>query len=280
MNKKIDFQQTGGFPLDTDVLDFMQESYALLHALGELAGNLSILKGCEVVGNTVANGIVYIDGVVMPFKGGTVSENVSVRTVETALIFEDGTSKRVLFEKQAEFGGVGNVYKWANFKRAESVQSLLHKINTHEHSWNQIKNVPSVYPPEQHQHTWSDVNNKPTTYPPAQHRHNASEIDGLPVIASRVVIAGRVGCNPRRVVKKYVGDFSVQGLSGRENWYDYHIIQHNLGHTDYIVTGQCLSAPFNKFNCYQIDANTCTITTSDDSSGNPSDFDFMITSFK
>lgn len=279
MNKKIDFQQTGGFPLDTDVLEFMQESYALLHALGELAGNLSILRGCEVVGNTVTNGIVYIDGVIMPFKGGTASENVSVRTVETALIFEDGASKTVLFEKQAEFGGVVNVYKWEDFHRVENIKSILEKINTHEHTWRQIKDKPETFPPSEHQHNWNNISNKPSKFNPTAHRHNAADIDGLPVSAGRVVIAGKIRCNPKSVIKKYVGDFSVEDYNNT-GWLDHYVIRHNLGHTDYIVTGQCISHPFVKLNCFQINANTCVITTSDDNSGNATDIDFMITSFK
>lgn len=69
---KLNFNQTGGFPLSTNILDAMQTAYSLFNKLGGLAGNFAIIFGCEVSGSNVSDGVVYMNGEVLAFKGGTI----------------------------------------------------------------------------------------------------------------------------------------------------------------------------------------------------------------
>ncbi len=112
----INFSQTGGFPLDTNLLDFMQKSYQILQVFGELAGNYSILQGCKQTGSTVSDGVVYINGEVLPFKGSSGS-NVVIKTEKRALQFEDGNNNEVEEIRYATFGVSSTSYKWVKFKR-------------------------------------------------------------------------------------------------------------------------------------------------------------------
>ncbi|GIZ15275.1 phage tail protein [Capnocytophaga catalasegens] len=121
---KINFNQTGGFPLDTDILQFMQTAYDMFNSLGELAGNLAIVKGCELTGNTVANGVVYIAGELLPFRGGTISEKIVVREEKRSLPFEDGETKEVETIRYATFGNGATTYNWADFKRINPLREL------------------------------------------------------------------------------------------------------------------------------------------------------------
>lgn len=121
---KINFNQTGGFPLDTDILAFMQNAYAVFNSLGELAGNLSILKGCEVTGINVANGYVYINGEVLPFRGGSNSQQVVIKEERRSLPFEDGENKEVEIVRYATFGNGTTTYNWADFKRIKNLQDI------------------------------------------------------------------------------------------------------------------------------------------------------------
>jgi len=68
---RFNFLQTGGLPLDLNVLDQIQTAYKLFNGLGSLAGELTIMKGCILTGSTVSDGIVYINGEVLEFRGGT-----------------------------------------------------------------------------------------------------------------------------------------------------------------------------------------------------------------
>ncbi|MBT0550257.1 phage baseplate protein [Riemerella anatipestifer] len=116
---KLNFNQTGGFPLSTNILDAMQMAYSIFNKLGGLAGNLAIISGCEVSGNSVTDGVVYINGELLDFKGGTLAKNVIIREETESRIFEDGGNKPVIFKRYATFGSStpDQTYSWADFKR-------------------------------------------------------------------------------------------------------------------------------------------------------------------
>lgn len=113
----LDFKQTGGFPMDTDVLDQMQNAWSLLNSLGELAGNFAIIKGCESIGLTIGNGVVYIDGEVLEFIGGIQSDTVIIVQEVEKKEFENGSSNPVHYHRYATFGAATTSYFWSNFKR-------------------------------------------------------------------------------------------------------------------------------------------------------------------
>ena len=121
---RINFENTGGFPLGTYTLDFMQKSYQLLNTLGNIAGNLSILSGCEEVGRSITDGVVYIDGEVLPFKGAPISEKVIIVEAPQKRIFKDGVEKAVEFTRYATFGNSINGRLWADFKRPLNNQQI------------------------------------------------------------------------------------------------------------------------------------------------------------
>lgn len=112
------FLQTGGFPMDVNVLDNMQKAYQLFNGLGALAGDLSIIKGCEQTGNTVGNGVVYINGEVLEFRSGIVSDNVVIAEEPANSTFENGQIKPTHYVRYATFGVATTSYPWSSFKRA------------------------------------------------------------------------------------------------------------------------------------------------------------------
>ncbi|MDY3337781.1 hypothetical protein PG279_01145 [Riemerella anatipestifer] len=117
---RLNFNQTGGFPLSTNILDAMQTAYSLFNKLGSMAGNFAIISGCEVYGNNVTDGVVYINGELLEFKGGALGTNVIIREEVENRIFEDGANKPVIFKRYATFGSStpDQTYAWAGFKRA------------------------------------------------------------------------------------------------------------------------------------------------------------------
>ena len=131
---RINFDNTGGFPLGTYTLDFMQKSYQLLNALGNIAGNLSILSGCEEVGRGITDGVVYIDGEVLPFKGAPIFEKVIIVETSQKRIFKDGVEKAVEYTRYATFGNSINGHLWADFKRPLNNQQIEAQSFTEENS--------------------------------------------------------------------------------------------------------------------------------------------------
>lgn len=126
----FNFLQTGGFPMDVNVLDNMQKAYQLFNGLGALAGDLSIIKGCELTGTTVSNGVVYIHGEVLEFRSGVVSDNVVVVEEPSTGTFEDGSVKPIHFVRYATFGVATTSYPWAGFKRAFPTKDIAGALDT------------------------------------------------------------------------------------------------------------------------------------------------------
>ena len=140
------FNQTGGFPLSTNILANMQEAYSLFNALGYLAGELAIISGCVVTGGDVSDGVVFIGGEVLPFRGGTQTDFVIIRDEAANRTFEDGSSKPVDHVRYATFGSGGAQYAWADFKRIFPTSLIQLFKDDFETRITALENKPSPIP--------------------------------------------------------------------------------------------------------------------------------------
>ncbi|SNB21875.1 hypothetical protein KU06062659_790014 [Flavobacterium psychrophilum] len=126
MNYQI-FNQSGGFPFQTETLHEMQKAYTLFNKFCDLAGNYAIISGCLVTGGAVSNGAVFINGELLEFKGGQLGADVIIVEEITAQEFEDGNDKNVLFVRYATFGIGATSFPWTNFKRPKTTIELTEK---------------------------------------------------------------------------------------------------------------------------------------------------------
>ncbi|WP_312557093.1 phage baseplate protein [Empedobacter brevis] len=128
---KIDFQQTGGFPLETDTLDAMQTAYNIFNSLGNIIAPLAIISGCDQIGNQISNGIVYINGEVIEFRGGTPTQFVIIgEDVKNRLFYEETKEKPVYRTRYATFGesAANENYKWSDFHRPFSLKEIGNRL--------------------------------------------------------------------------------------------------------------------------------------------------------
>jgi len=129
----IDFTQPGGFPFDQGVLDFLQKGSLMAGQPAFFGGPLCIISGCTVSGTSVSSGFVAINGEILPFAGGTITENEKVVIQEsvTDITYFDAQARPVKKTRTATFGddGVTN-YLWAHFKRntTEGVLARLERL--------------------------------------------------------------------------------------------------------------------------------------------------------
>ncbi len=121
---QINLQQAGGFPLETDTLDFMQTAYTALQAIAALGGDNYILSGCVTNGNTVGDGYLVINNEVLPFKGGLLQTNIVVREDKQTRPFENGQLKEVFFTRYASFGTGTNAIPWAALLRLKNLAAF------------------------------------------------------------------------------------------------------------------------------------------------------------
>lgn len=119
----VRYKQTGGFPLDTNNLDFLQSSFHILNMLGNLAGDMVIISGCEITGNTVSNGVAYVNKEVLEFRGGSLSANVFIKEEAVSGTFEDGSFKPIEITRYVTFGSSTpeKTFKWEDFKRVDNL---------------------------------------------------------------------------------------------------------------------------------------------------------------
>lgn len=113
----VNLQQAGGFPLETDTLDFMQSAYKFLQAFSAIVGDNYVLSGCIKTGANVSDGVIVIAGEVLQFKGGIEQSNIIIREEGVTRLFENGLSKDVFITRYAAFGnGVGAI-AWNTVQR-------------------------------------------------------------------------------------------------------------------------------------------------------------------
>jgi hypothetical protein len=118
------FNQSNGFPLETETLDEMQKAYLFMQHFGHLAGNYSIISGCEVANGIVQNGAIFVAGELLEFKGSSLGTDVIIVQTITKNEFENATEKDVLTKRHATFGVGLNSIPWANFKRFKNIVEL------------------------------------------------------------------------------------------------------------------------------------------------------------
>ena len=129
MKHKFKFLQTGGVPLTNDLMALLEEAYGIFEVLADLAGNLTILAGCDPVApnsTTLKPGIVAIEGKLYYFEGGVQSSTVFINKEEIAKVFQDQTTKTLIEVRTVRFGNsvAPNLYNWADFVRLKTLKEM------------------------------------------------------------------------------------------------------------------------------------------------------------
>jgi len=127
------------FPLSTESLIFIQDIIQQSHKLALIGGvDKYILSGCtNTNGNNWSEGILSINGELLPFKGGngTLTSTVRIKDVKRDVIAGYDTYESVYTERYVEFGtNIGNVntYVWNTFTKLKSNLELEAQSATKE----------------------------------------------------------------------------------------------------------------------------------------------------
>lgn len=131
----INFIQTGGVPFTNNVAAEFEKAYSIFNAYGAMAGDKTIISGCVKNGTAVSDGFVYVKGELFYFEGGNESENVFLNVENVDKVFEDQTTKTLIKIRSIKFGNATeNVWAWSEFKRIDTMLSLMERLNTLEAS--------------------------------------------------------------------------------------------------------------------------------------------------
>lgn len=144
MNKQ-NFEAQDRFPLSTQALTFMQDMIMATARLALIGGERYILSGCTQTGNSVTDGIIVLDGEILPFRGGVAVETITV-VEESMQISANGlTFPNARVKRHAQFAtGEGvNYYPWSDFQRLSTNKQLEEAKATIRYVDNEIAKVQS-----------------------------------------------------------------------------------------------------------------------------------------
>lgn len=129
--------QTGGFPLDAETIEFLQDAIASLQAIGKLGGDGNyVLSGAEFsesgADTIISDGWIFYNGELLPFVGGNLGEGYeNQRELDITLIenveqatYEDTVDKDAYFTRYFTLGDTGTVtidfYTLARYRTKDS----------------------------------------------------------------------------------------------------------------------------------------------------------------
>ncbi len=121
---QINFNQVGGFPLSTNILAKLQTAFSLFNALGNIVGDLTIISGCEVSGTNIGDGVVYINGEVLEFRGGLAQTKVIIKEDVENLLFENLNYYPAVKTRYVTFGTGVDAINWVDFKRGFATKDI------------------------------------------------------------------------------------------------------------------------------------------------------------
>ena len=131
----INFIQTGGVPFTNDVAQQFENAYKIFNAYGALAGDKTIISGCLENGSSVSDGFIYVNNELFYFEGGSKSDNIFLNVENIDKVFEDQTTKTLIKIRTLKFGNaIDNVWEWSDFKRIDTMLSLMARLDTLEAS--------------------------------------------------------------------------------------------------------------------------------------------------
>lgn len=129
----INFYSGDKFPQYRQALAKMQDMTLLVAGLAGLGGKNFILSGCVLDGDNVSDGIIVINGEIMPFEGSAKKDKITI--LETR---QDVTALNVVYpetyiDRIAKFSDTGE-YSWSDFI----------PVPTNLELYNMVKNVVGV----------------------------------------------------------------------------------------------------------------------------------------
>lgn len=127
----IDFTKLGGFRLKQSTLDRMQKAYfeilhTLLAHLGVVYENFTIISGCNIDGDYITEGIMFMDGDLCKFERteGTLNSKITKLIVFENVPFKGGLNQQVYKTTTAKVDTVNGI-QLNQFVRIDNFKKLI-----------------------------------------------------------------------------------------------------------------------------------------------------------
>ena len=129
----INFSSGNGFPLEANTLSFMQSDYqSAIKSIAKMVGDMAIVAGLEVSGNTLTEGWIVIGGDLVRFEAGTPTTTFYIQEVVSQKANANGVLIDRYTTKTARFGtsATGTNYNFADLKRVTGLELLSRAFST------------------------------------------------------------------------------------------------------------------------------------------------------
>lgn len=125
---KINFTAKDNFPLSSDTMDMMQQMIGTSASMALLGGLNYILSGCVDDGTNVSNGIIVINGEILPFEGGAKKTRITIQqTTKTLTAFSVDYPEAYIY-RSAKFSDTGE-YSWSDFVQVLTNKQIEERMN-------------------------------------------------------------------------------------------------------------------------------------------------------
>ena len=142
MNRQ-NFEKAKQFPLSTQALTFLQDMVFSVATLALLGGRNYILSGCEETEGKVSDGVIVIDGEILPFQGGNVVDTITIVEEKEAVTANGLTFEEARIRRYVKFAtGTGsNYHEWAMFRPLQTIAEIEAAKATTEYVDNRLKEI-------------------------------------------------------------------------------------------------------------------------------------------
>ncbi|MDR1623912.1 MAG: tail fiber protein [Tannerellaceae bacterium] len=126
---KINFTAKDNFPLSSDTMAMLQQMIGSSAGMALLGGSNYILSGCVDDGTNVSNGIIVINGEILPFEGGAKKTKITIQQTSKTLTAFGVSYPEAYIYRAAIFSDTGE-YNWADFVQVLTNKQIEEKINS------------------------------------------------------------------------------------------------------------------------------------------------------
>lgn len=106
MNKG-NFTAKDNFPVSTFTYDFLQNMAQLAGHIAQLGGQNYILSGCILTGTTVSDGLIVINGEILPFEAGIKKAKITIQETKDTDYFNGIDYPESYIHRVAKFADNG-----------------------------------------------------------------------------------------------------------------------------------------------------------------------------
>lgn len=125
----LDFNILSGWPGSTETWQYLQNMILNSQNTGLLGGKNYIVSGCVEAGGNVGNGLIVVNGEMLPFEGGPTQPKIIVVDEPVTRAFFGGAVNPYYHNRKAVFGSGPGEVLYSDFKRNDPDNGVLARLD-------------------------------------------------------------------------------------------------------------------------------------------------------